>query len=280
MKPVYERFIENPDFTKSEFVELIKGAEDPEAVRRLKEEAVRIREIYYGKKVFTRGLIEYTNYCKNDCYYCGIRKSNTNAKRYRLTEDEIMACCENGYELGFRTFVLQGGEDAYYTDDRMVAIIKKIKEAYPECALTLSIGEKSYESYKRFREAGADRYLLRHETANEEHYRKLHPEKMSLAVRKNCLYDLKKLGYQVGAGMMVGSPYQTTEDLAVFKRTGRKCGDDTVFARCDPDSAAEGTSSGNDSTWDDGSAWKRERAAGRSQCCDAESFTGKEPEAV
>ena len=214
MKPVYERFIENPDFTKPDFVELIKCAEDPKAVRRLKEEAVRIREIYYGKKVFTRGLIEYTNYCKNDCYYCGIRKSNTNAKRYRLTEDEIMACCENGYELGFRTFVLQGGEDAYYTDDRMVAIIKKIKEAYPECALTLSIGEKSYESYKRFREAGADRYLLRHETANEEHYRKLHPEKMSLAVRKNCLYDLKKLGYQVGAGMMVGSPYQTTEDLA------------------------------------------------------------------
>lgn len=214
MKPVYERFIENPDFTKPDFVELIKCAEDPEAVRKLKEEAVRIREIYYGKKVFTRGLIEYTNYCKNDCYYCGIRKSNTNAKRYRLTEDEIMACCENGYELGFRTFVLQGGEDAYYTDDRMVAIIKKIKEAYPECALTLSIGEKSYESYKRFREAGADRYLLRHETANEEHYRKLHPEKMSLAVRKNCLYDLKKLGYQVGAGMMVGSPYQTTEDLA------------------------------------------------------------------
>ena len=214
MKPVYERFIENPDFTKPDFVELIKCAEDPEAVRKLKEEAVRIREIYYGKKVFTRGLIEYTNYCKNDCYYCGIRKSNANAKRYRLTEDEIMACCENGYELGFRTFVLQGGEDAYYTDDRMVEIIKKIKEAYPECALTLSIGEKSYESYKRFREAGADRYLLRHETANEEHYRKLHPEKMSLAVRKNCLYDLKKLGYQVGAGMMVGSPYQTTEDLA------------------------------------------------------------------
>ena len=129
MKPVYERFIENPDFTKPDFVELIKCAEDPEAVRKLKEEAVRIREIYYGKKVFTRGLIEYTNYCKNDCYYCGIRKSNTNAKRYRLTEDEIMACCENGYELGFRTFVLQGGEDAYYTDDRMVAIIKKIKEA-------------------------------------------------------------------------------------------------------------------------------------------------------
>ena len=214
MKPVYERFIENPDFTKSEFVELIKCAEDPEAVRKLKEEAVRIREIYYGKKVFTRGLIEYTNYCKNDCYYCGIRKSNTNAKRYRLTEDEIMACCENGYELGFRTFVLQGGEDAYYTDDRMVAIIKKIKEAYPECALTLSIGEKSYESYKRFREAGADRYLLRHETANEEHYRKLHPEKMSLAVRKNCLYEdlvfLKELQPEmVGIGPFI--PHHDTQ---------------------------------------------------------------------
>ena len=214
MKPVYERFIENPDFTKSDFVELIKCAEDPEAVRRLKEEAVRIREIYYGKKVFTRGLIEYTNYCKNDCYYCGIRKSNTNAKRYRLTEDEIMACCENGYELGFRTFVLQGGEDAYYTDDRMVAIIKKIKEAYPECALTLSIGEKSYESYKRFREAGADRYLLRHETASQSHYAMLHPPVLSLAKRKECLFQLKEIGYQTGSGFMVGSPGQTAEELA------------------------------------------------------------------
>ena len=305
MKPVYERFIENPDFTKPDFVELIKCAEDPEAVRKLKEEAVRIREIYYGKKVFTRGLIEYTNYCKNDCYYCGIRKSNANAKRYRLTEDEIMACCENGYELGFRTFVLQGGEDAYYTDDRMVEIIKKIKEAYPECALTLSIGEKSYESYKRFREAGADRYLLRHETANEEHYRKLHPEKMSLAVRKNCLYDLKKLGYQVGAGMMVGSPYQTTEDLAEdlvflkelqpemvgigpfiphhdtqFAKNRQEVWRDTVFARCDPDSVAEGTSSGDNSTWYDGSTRQGKRSAGRGECCDAEPFSGEEPEAV
>ena len=214
MKPIYEKFIENQDLTKEEFVELIKFADNPEAAGRLKEEAVRIREQYYGKKVFTRGLIEYTNYCRNDCYYCGIRKSNQNATRYRLTEDEIMACCENGYELDFRTFVLQGGEDAYYTDDKMVNIIRRIKEAYPDCALTLSIGEKSFESYKRFREAGADRYLLRHETANEQHYRKLHPEKMSLANRKNCLYDLKKLGYQVGAGFMVGSPYQTAETLA------------------------------------------------------------------
>ena len=153
MKPIYEKFIENQDLTKEEFVELIKFADNPEAAGRLKEEAVRIREQYYGKKVFTRGLIEYTNYCRNDCYYCGIRKSNQNATRYRLTEDEIMACCENGYELDFRTFVLQGGEDAYYTDDKMVNIIRRIKEAYPDCALTLSIGEKSFESYKRFREA-------------------------------------------------------------------------------------------------------------------------------
>ena len=176
MKPVYERFIENPDFTKSEFVELIKCAEDPEAVRRLKEEAVRIREIYYGKKVFTRGLIEYTNYCKNDCYYCGIRRSNRNASRYRLTKEEILQCCENGYELGFRTFVLQGGEDPWFNDDRMVDIIRSVKQRYPDCAITLSIGEKSKESYQRFKDAGADRYLLRHETASEEHYRYLHPQ--------------------------------------------------------------------------------------------------------
>ena len=171
--------------------------------------------------MYTRGLIEFTNYCKNDCYYCGIRRSNPNAKRYRLTEEEILACCENGYELGFRTFVLQGGEDPYFNDDRMVDIVRKIRAGYPDCAITLSIGEKSYESYKRFREAGADRYLLRHETANDVHYRKLHPEEMRLEARKQCLYDLKTLGYQVGAGFMVGSPGQTAETLA----------DDLVFLK-------------------------------------------------
>ena len=221
MKPVYERFIENPDFTKSEFVELIKCAEDPEAVRKLKEEAVRIREVYYGKKVFTRGLIEYTNYCKNDCYYCGIRRSNKNVSRYRLTKEEILMCCENGHELGFRTFVLQGGEDPWFNDDRMVDIIQSIRQGYPDCAITLSIGEKSKESYQKFKEAGADRYLLRHETANEEHYRYLHPENLSSANRKQCLYDLKELGYQIGAGFMVGAPGQTMEYLA----------DDLVFLK-------------------------------------------------
>lgn len=213
-KILAKKFIENPDFTKEGFMELLKCADDPEAVNLLKEEAVRLRKLYYGDKVFTRGLIEYTNYCKNDCYYCGIRKSNQNAKRYRLTKEEIMSCCENGYGLGFRTFVLQGGEDAYFTDERMVDIVHEIKKNYPDCAVTLSIGEKSYESYRKFREAGADRYLLRHETADAVHYGKLHPENMSLETRKKCLYDLKQLGFQVGAGFMVGSPGQTSETLA------------------------------------------------------------------
>ena len=159
-----QKLIREHNLTREEFVELIKMVDDPQVDALLAAEAVRIRKEVYGTDVYTRGLIEFTNYCKNDCYYCGIRRSNQNAKRYRLTEDEILACCENGYELGFRTFVLQGGEDPYYNDDRMVDIVQKIHAGYPDCAITLSIGEKSYESYKRFREAGADRYLLRHDS--------------------------------------------------------------------------------------------------------------------
>ena len=181
---------------------------------RLSEEAVKIRKKHYGNKVYTRGLIEFTNYCKNNCYYCGIRRGNHHATRYRLTKDEILDCCQNGYLLGFRTFVLQGGEDPWFTDDRLVEIIRSVRENYPDCAITLSAGEKSYNSYKKFREAGADRYLLRHETADEAHYNSLHPEEMSLTTRKQCLYDLKSLGYQVGAGFMVGSPGQTLDNLA------------------------------------------------------------------
>ncbi len=214
MEKIAQKFLENQNLKKEEFVELIRCADDPETREALAERAVEIRKKYYGDKVYTRGLIEFTNYCKNDCYYCGIRRSNRNAKRYRLTEEEILACCENGYELGFRTFVLQGGEDPYYTDDRMERIIRSMKEKYPECAVTLSIGERSMESYRRFREAGADRYLLRHETADEAHYRTLHPEEMSLQNRMECLRNLKALGYQVGAGFMVGSPNQTAECLA------------------------------------------------------------------
>lgn len=209
-----DKLIQHQKLNKDDFIEILKQQDNPEVREFLKEEAVKLRKQYYGTKVFTRGLIEFTNHCKNDCYYCGIRRSNSNAKRYRLSEEDILACCENGYELGFRTFVLQGGEDVWYTDEKLVQIIRKIKETYPDCALTLSIGEKPYESYKHYREAGADRYLLRHETADEEHYQSLHPAEMSLANRKRCLYDLKKLGYQVGAGFMVGSPGQTIETLA------------------------------------------------------------------
>lgn len=179
----------------------------------LAERATAVKKRIYGTDVYIRGLIEFTNYCKNDCYYCGIRRGNARADRYRLTKEQILDCCEVGYDLGFRTFVLQGGEDGWFTDDKIVDIIKAIKSGYPDCALTLSIGEKSYESYKAFYEAGADRYLLRHETADECHYGKLHPQELLLANRKRCLYNLKEIGYQVGCGFMVGSPFQTTENI-------------------------------------------------------------------
>lgn len=173
-----------------------------------------VREKYYGKKVYYRGLIEFSNYCKNNCYYCGIRHDNPNVRRYRLTKDDILGCCEKGRALGFSTFVLQSGEDMYYSDERLCDIVSAIKDLFPECAVTLSIGEKSYESYKKYYDAGADRYLLREETANEKHYGLLHPKSLSLAHRKQCLFDLKKIGYQVGAGFMVQSPHQTFDNLA------------------------------------------------------------------
>ncbi len=161
-----------------------------------------------------RSLIdEFTSYCKNNCLYCGLRASNAKAQRYRLSKEEILACCAEGYELGFRTFVLQGGEDPYYTDDIICDIISAIRSEYPDCAITLSIGEKPRGSYKRYFEAGANRYLLRHETADPAHYAKLHPDNMSADNRRRCLFDLKEIGYQVGSGFMVGSPYQTTDNL-------------------------------------------------------------------
>jgi biotin synthase len=167
----------------------------------------------YGKSIYMRGLIEFTNYCKNDCLYCGLRAGNGKADRYRLSKRQILECCKAGHSLGFRTFVLQGGEDPYFTDDILVEIVSEIREAYPDCAITLSLGERSYESYGRLRKAGADRYLMRHETANEGHYNTLHPDNMLLANRKQCLFNLKELGYQVGCGFMVGSPYQTSDHL-------------------------------------------------------------------
>ena len=213
---IAEKFIKQGQLDQEEYPELLKLYKDQKTIDLLKQEAVRIQKKYFGNKIYTRGLVEFTNYCRNDCYYCGIRRSNTNAVRYRLTKEEILQCCENGHELGFRTFVLQGGEDPWFNDERMVDIIQTIKKNYPDCAITLSIGEKSKESYRKFREAGADRYLLRHETANEDHYRYLHPENLSLSNRKQCLYDLKELGYQIGAGFMVGAPGQTMENLAEY----------------------------------------------------------------
>lgn len=177
------------------------------------EKADFARKKYYGVKVFTRGLIEFSNFCKNNCYYCGIRAENSSADRYRLSKDEILGCCKTGYELGFRTFVLQSGEDPFFTDEIFCEIIENIRKRYPDCAITLSVGEKSASSYQKYREAGADRFLLRHETADSGHYAKLHPENMSLENRKNCLFTLKKLGFQTGSGFMVGSPFQTVQNL-------------------------------------------------------------------
>lgn len=213
MLKLIDKLKETKHLTKEEWVALIEGR-TPELAEYLLAQARDARDQVYGKDIYIRGLIEFTNFCKNDCLYCGIRRSNTNACRYRLDMDEILQCCEKGYELGFRTFVLQGGEDAYFTDDRLEQIVKAIRGRYPDCAITLSVGERSYESYKRLFDAGADRYLLRHETYNAEHYAQLHPAEMSAAVRQQCLRNLKEIGYQVGCGFMVGSPYQTAAHLA------------------------------------------------------------------
>lgn len=199
--------------SKAELVMLLNclGKED---TRYLFSKSRAVADEFFGKKIFVRGLIEFTNFCKNDCYYCGIRKSNFKVERYRLEKDDILSCCEHGYELGFRTFVLQGGEDLWYSDEKMIDIVSSIRNAYPDCAITLSIGEKIYEQYLHFYNAGANRYLLRHETANAEHYSELHPTGLSAENRQHCLDDLKKIGYQIGTGFMVGSPYQTVENLA------------------------------------------------------------------
>lgn len=198
---------------KEEFIHLIKNRND-EISKYLFEKSKNLSRSIFGNSIYIRGLIEFTNYCKNDCYYCGIRHSNKNAERYRLSKEEILACCKEGHELGFRTFVLQGGEDPYYTDDMIADIVSSIKKKFSDCAVTLSLGEKPYESYLAYYAAGADRYLLRHETASEKHYKKLHPDSLSLENRKECLFNLKKIGYQTGTGFMVGSPYQEAEDLA------------------------------------------------------------------
>ncbi len=213
IKALIDKLEKDQILTEDEFIELLENRSD-DADQYLFKRAREVRHRVYGREVYMRGLIEFTNYCKNDCLYCGIRKSNCNSDRYRLTKEQVLECCDRGYELGFRTFVLQGGEDGYYTDEKIIDLISSIKQIHPDCALTLSVGEKNFDSYKKYFEAGADRYLLRHETADNEHYEKLHPANLSLANRKKCLNDLKRIGFQVGCGFMVGSPYQTSRCLA------------------------------------------------------------------
>ena len=208
MKKLIDKLETEKNLEREEFKTLLTCEDDY-----LHERARAVRESFFGNQIYMRGLIEFTNYCKNDCYYCGLRCGNSDVVRYRLTFEQILECCAEGHELGFRTFVLQGGEDPYYTDDMLADLCSTIKEKFPDCAITLSLGERSYDSYKRLFDAGADRYLLRQETSSDEHYSMLHPPEMTLSARKKCLWDLKEIGYQVGCGFMVGSPGQTLDHL-------------------------------------------------------------------
>ncbi len=208
-----DKLLESGSLTLDEY-ELLITDPTAEAISYAAARAVEVRKKHYGNKVFIRGLIEISNICKNNCLYCGIRGGNRACERYRLTEEQILSCCDEGYSLGFRTFVMQGGEDAYFSDEVVCSIVRRIKAKYPDCAVTLSLGERSRESYERLYEAGADRYLLRHETADPEHYAKLHPVEMSFDNRMKCLSDLRNIGFQTGCGFMVGSPYQTLSNIA------------------------------------------------------------------
>ena len=212
-KQLIDKLDETHALSRDEWICLIRDRTADDADY-LFERAQKVRIRHYGRDVYIRGLIEFTNYCKNDCFYCGIRKSNKNAERYRLTKEQILSCCELGYSLGFRTFVLQGGEDGSFTDDRLTDLVSSIRMRWNDCAITLSVGERSYESYRQLYDAGANRFLLRHETYDDTHYRKLHPPNLSPEHRQQCLRDLKDIGYQIGCGFMVGSPYQTSEHLA------------------------------------------------------------------
>lgn len=210
-----DRLAAGDALTDAEWRFLIEGDYDKHL---LFNKADKVRRQHYGTDVYIRGLIEISNYCRNDCLYCGIRRSNANAARYRLSEEEILACCKQGYELGFRTFVLQGGEDGYHTTDRVKQIVAGIKKNHPDCAVTLSLGERPRSDYEIWYQAGAERYLLRHETASCSHYEKLHPSEQRFDDRMACLRTLKEIGYQTGAGFMVGSPYQGTEELIADMR--------------------------------------------------------------
>ena len=212
MKEIIDHIVSTRNLTLEQFVGLM-STEDQSVVSHLFQQSHQLAQRVYGNKIFIRGLIEISNHCKNDCLYCGIRRSRTDVHRYRLSKEDILQCCQQGYGLGFRTFVMQGGEDGWFDDDRMCDIVATIRHHFPDCAITLSLGERSRESYQRLFDAGADRYLLRHETADPMHYAKIHPSDMSYDNRMRCLHDLKEIGYQVGCGFMVGSPFQTLENL-------------------------------------------------------------------
>ena len=212
MKQWIDKLRQERTLTPEEFRQLLTGC-DAENLRYINKQAQEVALLHFGNKIYIRGLIEISNCCRNNCYYCGIRKGNPNIERYRLSRESILNCCKQGYELGFRTFVLQGGEDPALTDDQIEMTVARIRQEYPDCAITLSLGEKSREAYERFFRAGANRYLLRHETYNEPHYRQLHPAEMSGKQRLQCLADLKEIGYQTGTGIMVGSPGQTVEHI-------------------------------------------------------------------
>ncbi len=213
MKELIDQLEETHSLSKDEWITLLEQPFESVAEYAF-EKARKLRNKYYQQDIYIRGLIEFSNFCKNDCYYCGIRRSNQEVLRYRLTLKQILKSCETGYHLGFRTFVLQGGEDPYYSDERICEMVSSIRGQFSDCAITLSLGEKPYESYLAYFHAGADRYLLRHETANKEHYENLHPASMSFENRMRCLWDLKRIGYETGTGFMVGSPGQTSTCLA------------------------------------------------------------------
>ncbi len=211
MIQLIDKLVKEENLTSAEFLNLLENL-DENSKAYLIEQSVNTRKEHYSDKVYMRGLVEISSYCKQDCVYCGIRFGNEKAERYRLTKEQIMSACDEGYRLGYRTYVLQGGEDDYFTDEIVVEIVQMIKGKYPDVRVTLSLGEKSRESFQKFYDAGADRYLLRHETASKDLYKKIHPN-MSFDNRVACLNTLKDIGFQVGAGFMVGIPGQTLEDL-------------------------------------------------------------------
>ncbi len=212
VRAVVDNVCERGDIALPE-LDLLLRTDDRPSVEYLHAKAREVAQSVYGKQVYMRGLIEFSSHCRNNCNYCGLRRANRGLPRYRLTDEVILQCCRQGYECGMRTFVLQSGEDAYYTDERLCRLVGRIRAEFPDCAITLSVGERPRESYRALRDAGADRYLLRHETADRHHYGVLHPGEMSFDRRMQCLHDLRDLGYQVGAGFMTGSPGQTTATL-------------------------------------------------------------------